>query len=78
MPKFDIKQEESKEIAKATFHKESNYKVVTLNVDKSAKQHVLHVIQADELIKNKQATEVKDAKLESRDIEHLTENTVKK
>ena len=78
MPKFDIKQEESKEIAKATFHKESDYKVVTLNADKSAKQHVLHVIQADELIKNKQATEVKDAKLESRDIEHLTETPVKK
>lgn len=78
MPKFDIKPKESEQVAKATFHKESDYKVVTLNADASKTKHLLHVIQADELIANKQATEVKGESLESRDIEHLTETPVKK
>jgi len=78
MPKFDIKEVESEVVQKATFHKESDYKVVYLNNDVTKKPRLLHVIQADRLIKNKKATEVKDGKLEERDVEHLTETAVKK
>lgn len=69
MPQFDIKQEESKEIAKATFDKKEDYKVVTLNNDPTKTKRLLHVIQADRLIANKKATEVKGSKLETREVE---------
>lgn len=69
MPQFDIKQEDSKEIAKATFEKKEDYKVVTLNNDPRGKERLLHVIQADRLIKNGKATAVKGKKLETREVE---------
>lgn len=78
MPKFDIKPTESEVVAKATFHKEKDYKVVYLNNDVTKKPRLLHVIQANRLIANKKATEVKDSSLEERDVEHLTETAVKK
>lgn len=76
MPVFDIKQKESKEIAKATFEKKEDYKVVTLNSDPQKKERLLHVIQADRLIANKKATEVKGAKLDVREVETVV-TTVK-
>ena len=69
MPIFDIKQGESKAVAKATFEKKEDYKVVYLNSDATKKPRLLHVLQADRLIKNKKANEVKDAKLEQREVE---------
>jgi len=69
MPVFDIKQKESQEVAKATFDKKDDYKVVYLNSDASKKPRLLHKIQAERLIKNKKATEVKEAKLEEREVE---------
>lgn len=78
MGKFNIEKKESKQIAKATFDKESDYKVVYLNSDESKKPRLLHKIHADNLIGLKKATEVKDATLGNRDTEHLTETPVKK
>lgn len=69
MPVYDIKQGESKEIAKATFDKKEDYKVVFLNSDATKKPRLLHSLQADRLIKNGRATLVKDAKLELREVE---------
>lgn len=69
MPIFDIKQESSKEVAKATFEKKEDYKVVTLNSDPQKKERLLHVIQADRLIKNGKAELVKGKKLEAREVE---------
>lgn len=69
MPIYDIKQEESKEVAKATFEKKEDYMVVTLNSDVTGKHRLLHVIQAKRLIANKKATAVKDAKLDVRETE---------
>jgi len=76
MPIFDIKEAESKEVAKATFDKKDDYKVVFLNSDVTKKPRLLHVLQANRLIKNKKATEVKDAKLETREVETVV-TTVK-
>lgn len=69
MPVFDIKQEESKEVAKATFEKKEDYKVVVLVKDPQKKERLLHVIQADRLIKNGKAEAVKGKKLETREVE---------
>jgi len=69
MPVFDIKQKESEEVAKATFDKKEDYKVVFLTNDPQKKPRLLHVIQADRLIKNKKAEAIKDAKLELREVE---------
>lgn len=69
MPVFDIKQKESKVVEKATFEKREDYKVVTLNSDPQKKERLLHKIQADRLIANKKATEVKGSKLETREVE---------
>jgi hypothetical protein len=69
MPQFDIKQDESKEIAKATFEKKDDYKVVTLKSDPQKKERLLHIIQADRLIKNGKAELVKGKKLETREVE---------
>lgn len=62
MPKFELKEEKAVVGQKATFNKESDYKVVTLNSDPTNKERLLHVIQADRLIKNGKAKEVKGAK----------------
>lgn len=69
MPQFDIKAKESKEVAKATFNKASDYKVVTLNSDPRGTPRLLHKIQADRLIAKGKASLVKDAKLETREVE---------
>ena len=69
MPVFDIKQEESKEIAKATFEKKEDYKVVTLKSDPQKKERLLHTIQSDRLVKNGKAEYVKGKKLETREVE---------
>lgn len=77
MPKFNIEEKESEKVAKATFHKEDDYKVVILSNDKFKKPRMLHKIQADKLIELKRATLVKDSSLVDRDVEHLTETPVK-
>lgn len=65
MANFKIEEGEKGEvIAKASFRKKEDFKVVTLNNDKTGKKRMLHVIQADNLIKAKKATEVKGAKIE--------------
>lgn len=69
MPVFDIKQKQSEVVEKATFDKAEDFKVVYLNSDATKKPRLLHKLQADRLIKNKKATEVKDAKLEQREVE---------
>lgn len=69
MPQFDIKHEESKESGRATFEKKDDYKVVTLNSDPQKKERLLHKIQADKLIANKKATEVKGKRLDTREVE---------
>ena len=69
MPQFEIKQEEKKEVAKATFDKKEDYIVVTLNSDDLKKPHLVHKIHGQKLIDKKVATLVKDAKLEEREIE---------
>lgn len=71
MPIFESKKQETKEVARATFHKKEDYKVVTLNNDPTKRERVLHVLQADRLIANKKATEVKGAKLQEREIEQV-------
>ena len=80
MPKFETKQEKSVEVAKATFEKASDYKVVTLVKDPQKKQRVLHKIQAERLIKAKKAVEVKDVDLTEREVETVVtvEKKVKK
>ncbi len=72
MPVFDIKQKESKEVEKATFGKREDYKVITLNSDPQKKERLLHKIQADRLIANKKAVEVKGSKLETREVETVS------
>lgn len=64
MAKFTLKKAESKEVAKATFKNKEDFKVVVLSNDPLKTPRVLHVIQADRLIKAKKAEEVKDAQLE--------------
>jgi hypothetical protein len=64
MSKFSIKQEEKKTSGTATFHKESDYKVVKLT--KSGKTTMLHKLQADKLIKEKKAELVKDVAVTSK------------
>lgn len=78
MPKFNIEEKESVQVAKATFDKESDYKAVILTADKTKKVRLLHKIQADKLIESKRATESKEISLVERDVEHLTETPVKK
>lgn len=67
MPQFEIKQEESKTIAKATFDNKEDYMVITLKGDD--KQHIVHILHGKALIAKKVATEVKDAKLDTREVE---------
>lgn len=69
MPIFDIKQKESETVARATFDKKEDYKVVILKSDAQKKPRLLHKLQADRLIANKKAEEVKGAKLEEREVE---------
>lgn len=69
MPKFEVKQEEKKEIAKATFDKKEDYIVVKLNNDPLESNHLVHVIHGKALIAKKVATQVKDVKLEEREVE---------
>lgn len=68
MPQFEIKQEESKEIAKATFTKKEDYIVITLNDDVTKKNHLVHKIHGQALITKKLATQVKDVKLDEREV----------
>lgn len=70
MPKFEIKQEESKEVARATFDKKEDYIVIKMNNDPLELNHLVHKIHGKALIAKKVATEVKDAKLEEREVEN--------
>lgn len=71
MPIFEIEKQKSKEGEKitATFGKKEDHKVVILNNDPRKKERLLHKTQADRLIKNGKATHVKDAKLQTREVE---------
>lgn len=69
MPQFEIKQEESKEVAKATFGKKEDYIVITLNNDPLKINHLVHKIHGEKLISKKLASQVKDAKLDEREVE---------
>jgi hypothetical protein len=64
MPQFEIKEQESVEVAKITFHKESDYKAIEMN----GKIYLEHKVLADKLIAKKLAKKV-DAKLETREVE---------
>lgn len=57
MPVFNIAESEKKEVAKATFHKQSDYKAVKLTG--SEETVLLHKIHADKLIKKGAAEAVK-------------------
>lgn len=72
MPQFELEQNESEGVGTATFHKESDYKTVTLTNDKFNKPRLLHKIQADKLIGQGLAKEVKGAKPKEREIETVT------
>jgi len=61
MPAFNIAENESKEVAKATFHKASDYKSVVLEGELNPV--LLHKIHADKLISKKLATLAKDVKV---------------
>ena len=63
MPVFNIAEKESKEIAKATFHKASDYKAVT-QVGGSGEPVLLHKIHADKLIAKKLYVLAKDVKVD--------------
>lgn len=67
MPQFDIKHEASVEVAKATFDKKEDYIVIKLKGDN--KPHLVHKIHGKALIAKKVAEEVKDVKLEEREVE---------
>lgn len=69
MPQFEIKEEESKEIGKVTFDKESDYVVIKLKSDATGKTHLVHKLHADKLVSKGAAEEVKKAKLEKRTAE---------
>ena len=75
MPQFEIKQEKSKEVAKATFHKESDYYVITLKSEDNRIEHLVHKIHAEKLIAKKVATLVKDANLKKRNVETIVTET---
>lgn len=64
MSKFSIKTAEKKTLGTTNFHEEKNYKVVKLL--KSGKVTMLHVLQADALIKAKKAELVKDVEITSK------------
>lgn len=71
MPQFDIKQEPSKEVAKATFDKKEDYIVIVLKDDPIKKNHLVHKIHGQKLIDKKLATKV-DAKLDEREVVSTT------
>ena len=62
MAQFAITQEESKEVARATFSNKSDFKAVLVNGD--LQPTLLHKIHADNLIAKKQAVLAKDVKIE--------------
>lgn len=62
MPVFNIAENESREVAKATFHKASDYKAVILKGELNPV--LLHKIHADKLIAKKQAELAKDVKVD--------------
>ena len=68
MPQFEVASPEKEGVGTATFHKESDYKVVKLKSDKTGKERILHKIQADALIDKGLAEIVKSAKLQKREI----------
>lgn len=70
MPQFEIKQEESKEVAKATFDKKDDYVVIVLKDDILKKNHLVHKIHGEKLVEKKLATIVKDVKLDEREVEN--------
>lgn len=70
MPIFELKPEESKEVSKATFDKKDDYIVVTLKNDPLKANHMVHKIHGEALVKKGLATQVKDAKLEEREVEN--------
>ena len=78
MPQFEVKESDKVGVDTATFHKESDYKTVTLTNDTLQKPRLLHVIQADKLIEQKLAKEVKGAKVEKREIETVVTDAPKK
>ena len=61
MPNFSIKEQDSKTVAEVTFNKATDYKAVKLA---SGQTVLIHKIQADDLIKAKKATEVKEVEVE--------------
>lgn len=70
MPQFEIKQESSKEVARATFDKKDDYMVITLKGDLLKSNHLVHKLHGQALIDKKVAVEVKDVKLDEREVEN--------
>jgi hypothetical protein len=69
MPKFELAEKNATIDGKATFEKESDYMVITLNSDELKKNHMVHVIHGKKLIAKKMATAVKNAEIDERDQE---------
>jgi len=70
MPQFEIKQEESAQVSKATFDKKEDYVVIVLKNDDLKKNHLVHKIHGEKLVEKKLATIVKDVKLDEREVEN--------
>ena len=70
MPQFEIKEEKSVEVSKATFDKKDDYIIIVLKDDLLKKEHLVHKIHGQALIDKKLATQVKDAKLNEREVEN--------
>ncbi len=71
MPKFSIKKENSKEVKKVTFNKETDYK--TIKMKATGNVVLVHSVQADTLVKKKLATLEKTVEME----ESIPTRTVK-
>lgn len=71
MPKFSIKKEESKEVKKVTFNKESDFK--TIKMKESGNVVLVHHVQAETLVKKGLATIEKNTEVE----ESIPTRTVK-
>ena len=73
MPAFNIRPNESKEVAKATFHRAEDYKTIRLKT--SEEPVLLHRIHADKLIKKGLAEELKGIKMKE-DIHPMTSTPI--
>lgn len=70
MPQFEVKEEKSIEVSKATFGKKDDYIIIVLKDDLLKKEHLVHKIHGQALINKKLATQAKEAKIDEREVEN--------